>query len=264
MIPPDTWLYIYEIFEQPPSNSHWPDTFIGLWNEERFIYLFFTAPEDSYVSNILPKGATWSRYEIMYKDWQSGVPDSGFWSRDLFFAPADYTGLNNDRILLDPSVCFGDGRHPTTLSCLEFLHDTIAQKPVITLLDLGTGTGVLSLAAARLGVGNVLAVDKNDLAYKTTLKNVKINSLQNVIKVKKGEARFFIDTPFDLVIANLPFSVLRDLIPLKNSALHTTWIVSGINENQGATLKELFCDQGFRQIGSRSANPWETFVVTKE
>ncbi len=227
------------------------------------MYLFFTAPEDSYVSNILPDDASWNRYEILYKDWQDGVPETGFWSGDLFFAAADYKGPIHDCILLDPSVCFGDGAHPTTLSCLEFLQDIITEKTIGTMLDLGAGTGILSLAAARLGVGRILAVDKNDLAYGTTLENVNINGMQNIIYVKKGEARIFIDNPFDLVIANLPFSVLRDLIPLKNSALHTTWIISGINEYQAITLKDLFHDQGFREIGRRPTDPWETFVVTK-
>ncbi len=68
----------------------------------------------------------------------------------------------------------------------------------------------------------------------TTLHNVEINSLVSAIEVREGEARLFIDEPFDLVAANLPFQVLRDLVPLRGAGLHRFWIVSGINSSKVA------------------------------
>jgi ribosomal protein L11 methylase PrmA len=92
---------------------------------------------------------------------------------------------------------------------------------------------------------------------------VKTNSLDNLIRVEEGEARLFIDQPFDLVTANLPFHVLRELIPLKAAALHRFWIVSGINEQQGETLKELFSDLGYETCRHSVDHPWETFTTAK-
>jgi ribosomal protein L11 methylase PrmA len=81
------------------------------------------------------------------------------------------------------------------------------------------------------------------------------------IEVVEGEARLFIDRPFDLVTANLPFNVLRDLIPLRGVPLHKIWVVSGIDSRQGEVLMELFSDQGFELLDRRTDPPWVTFVT---
>jgi ribosomal protein L11 methyltransferase len=131
------------------------------------------------------------------------------------------------------------------------------------MLDLGTGSGILALAAASLGVDTVLAVDKNRLAVQTARANVRKNMLSSAIRVAEGEARIFLDTPFDLVAANLPFRVLRDLVTTKHAGLHKSWIVSGINQQQAKVLKELFVDQGYLLDHSVFSRPWETFVVVR-
>jgi ribosomal protein L11 methyltransferase len=143
------------------------------------------------------------------------------------------------------------------------MEEIIRAELITSMLDLGTGSGILALAAARMGVKRVLAVDKNRLAVRTARENVKVNALDAVIGVQEGEARLFIDQPFDLVTANLPFHVLRELIPLKGSALHRFWIVSGINEQQGETLKELFSDLGYETCRHSVDHPWVTFTTAK-
>jgi ribosomal protein L11 methyltransferase len=266
MIPPSTLLYIYEIRGDPGDYlSDPPASFIGLWNEEGFSYLFFTKPEDEYVNRqVCARGLTLgSRHEMQYGDWQTGLPPHGIKVAGVCFVSPDHPAPPPEALLLDPSVVFGDGSHPTTNCCLGFMEEIIRAELITSMLDLGTGSGILALAAARMGVERVLAVDKNRLAVRTARENVKTNSLDNLIRVEEGEARLFIDHPFDLVTANLPFHVLRELIPLKGAALHRFWIVSGINEQQGETLKELFSDLGYETCRHSVDHPWVTFTTAK-
>jgi ribosomal protein L11 methyltransferase len=267
MIAPNTNLYIYEIrgdVEKDLSAS--PSSFVGLWNEEGFSYLFFTAAEDAYVMNLASSAGpdTVSRHEMKYRDWQTGLPPLGMSVGRLRFVPANYPSPPPGVILLDPSVVFGDGTHPTTVACLRCLDEMVDAARPRSMLDLGTGTGILALAAATLGVERVLAVDKNYLSVRTARHNVEVNSLSSRIEVKGGEARFFIEEPFDLVAANLPFSVLRDLIPGRHTIRHKTWIVSGINIGQAEVLKELFSDQGFTCPVEYVDSPWVTFVAAQQ
>jgi ribosomal protein L11 methyltransferase len=261
MIPPDARLYIYEINRDTSVGADTPNSYVGLWDEDGFTYLFFTGPEDAFVRSIAPRGASWTRHEIDYKDWQVGISPMGFKLGSLSFAPADQKNTHAHTIRLDPSVVFGDGSHPTTIGCLEFLHEIINAYDIRSMLDLGTGTGILALAAVRLGVDHVIAVDKNDLAFHTAKQNVRLNDLTEKIDVRKGEARLFLNRPFDLIAANLPFRVLRDLISLDSAPLHGLWLVSGINRSQADTLEELFKDQGMELLERRSTEIWETFLA---
>lgn len=266
MIPPDTMLYIYEIRGAIGSNlGDPPSTFVGIWNEEEFSYLFFTNPEDDYVNTSLCSGGNIlsGRHEMTYKDWQTGLPSQGITVGGLHFVPADHPSPPPEALLLDPSVVFGDGNHPTTISCLRFLEEIVLSELVTSMLDLGTGSGILALGAARMGVKRIVAVDRNHLAWETARYNVDVNSLSTIIQVREGEARLFIDESFDLVTANLPFQVLRDLVPLRGAGLHRFWIVSGINSEQGDVLKGLFEDQGYEIRGELSNHPWVTFTTAK-
>lgn len=266
MIPPDTLLYIYEIrgdvgSKLPPP----PPSFIGLWNEEEFSYLFFNSSEDDFVNRVVGCYGLGhaSRHMIKYGDWQSGLLTEGISVAGLQFVSGDQPSLLREAIQIDPSVVFGDGSHPTTVSCLRALERIIRSHRVWSFLDLGTGSGILALAAARMGIKHVLAVDRNHLAACVARKNVEANSLSSIVRVEEGEARLFVDRPFDVVAANLPFTVLRDLSTRNGVNIHKFWIVSGINEEQGQVLKELFLEQRYEISCEVADPPWVTFTVVQ-
>ncbi len=266
MISPDTLLYIYEIpGAGEPSFPRPPDSFIGLWNEDEFAYLFFTASQDGYVQSCVQEGGLpqWSRHEVLYGDWQQLMPEGGIELGGLKFMSPDDATFGDDALLLDPSVVFGSGLHPTSATCVEFMSDLIGAGRIFRALDLGSGTGILSLAGAALGLRKIVAIDKNRLAFRVTQENVRLNGFESIIEVHHGEARTCIDKPADLVMANLPFSVLRDLVVLKDAALHEYWVVSGINREQADTLGELFSDNGYRVTRDRVTDPWVTFVAQR-
>jgi len=143
------------------------------------------------------------------------------------------------------------------------MHRIVRCATIASLLDLGTGSGILALAAATLGIRNVLAVDRNRLAVGTTQRNVTLNALSRAVTVEEGEARIFIDRPFHMVTANLPFHVLRDLCALPGVRLHRFWIVSGINPAQAGTLTDLFLEQGFEVLRQWNCPPWVTISLVR-
>ncbi|MDQ7783727.1 MAG: 50S ribosomal protein L11 methyltransferase [Desulfomonilaceae bacterium] len=265
MIPPDTLLYIYEVRGEALHDIHCPpSSYVGLWNEDEFAYLFFMKQEDGFVHDIVCRGRSdlVSRHEMKYEDWQTGLPASGIMLAGIHFVRRDHPAPPTGSVVLDPSVVFGDGNHPTTAACLTYMRDLVESETIQSMLDLGTGTGILALAGAALGIKRIVAVDKNRLAVRTAHENVAINSMSSRITVYEGEARLFLEEPFDLVAANLPFNVLRDIVPLKNAAIHRHWIVSGINEQQANVLQGLFLDQGYRFMDGRTDPPWTTFLVS--
>jgi ribosomal protein L11 methyltransferase len=190
MISPDTLLYIYEIRGDMGTDLPTPPaSFIGLWNEEEFLYLFFTRPKDIYVQQISSgcESVPVSLNVISYRDWQDGLPHAGLTVGGLHFVPDDHPAPPQGSVLLDPSVVFGDGAHPTTLSCLREMQRIVRGCTIASLLDLGTGSGILALAAAATGIRHVVAVDRNRLAVCTTQRNVSLNTLSRAVKLRKAK-----------------------------------------------------------------------------
>jgi ribosomal protein L11 methyltransferase len=264
MLCPDSPLFLYDFEGDLVGRlSNPPVTFLGLWNEEGFSYLFFAAKEDEYVAELsrITGIRLATRHEMTYRDWQTGVPTSGVCLGGVMIVRADHPNPPADAILLDPSVVFGDGDHPTTKACLEYFQAIQAKERVDDVLDLGTGTGILGLAAARLGASRVVAVDRNILAAQTAQRNVLINGLHTVMHVFVGEARHYINASFDLVFANLPFSVLRDVLIARSLAPQRRWIISGIDEPQARVLQELLREMDYAITDERFDRPWVTFVA---
>jgi len=264
MIAPDAILFIYEVrAEFPDDPSDPPASYLGLWNEDDFTYLFFTQPEDAFIHDLVvpSNGELVTRHELAYRDWQTGLPNEGLTGGGLLFLPADHPSPPSAAILLDPGVVFGDGNHATTLACLKLLADLAKSRSLRRVLDLGTGTGILALAATALGAQSVVAVDCNRLAVRTAEHNVQINGVESTITVVQGQARHFLDTPYDLVLANLPFHVLRDLAVRGDVPLHKAWIVSGINASQADLLQELFAERGYAVGSVLADSPWTTFSL---
>ena len=109
-------------------------------------------------------------------------------------------------------MVFGTGAHPTTRDCIEALELAFQSQPVCSALDLGTGTGILAIAAARLGCPLTLAVDMNRLAAKTAQRNIRLNQLQQSVLAVQGSADDFIHMQADLLIANIHYDVMKRLV----------------------------------------------------
>jgi ribosomal protein L11 methyltransferase len=161
--------------------------FLGMWEEAGTTFLFFSAPCDDLVARVAednPQVRLVDTYEMTGEQWH-GDRIEPYWIKDLCVAPPwevpDRVG-KYPPVLLDPGVVFGTGRHPTTETCLSLMIQVCTCHRVGCVLDIGTGTGLLALAGARLGCKPVLACDFNLLAVETTLKNIRLNQLENSVQ----------------------------------------------------------------------------------
>jgi ribosomal protein L11 methyltransferase len=215
-----------------PENEVFSDAYIGNWEEDGFSFLFFSRPSADAVARLLrrqPGLALIDSYQMAYADWQ-GAHDLALQTERLQVHPPWQTPPAGGRrgIVLDPGVVFGTGTHPTTRDCLYALEMLYSREAPADVQDLGTGTGLLALAAARLGARRTLAVDLNPLCARTAAANVRRNSLQNRVRVVRGRAEAFVEQPADLVIANIHFDVMRLLLRSQGFYRKRWFVLSGL------------------------------------
>jgi ribosomal protein L11 methyltransferase len=189
-------------------------------------------------------------YHFPYEQWQGGGPEPLKVEPFLIVPPwrSIEPDNGNIRILLDPGVVFGNGLHPTTRDCLRALVWLRKRHAFQRVLDLGTGTGILSLAAARLDAEKVLAVDLNPLCVKTARQNVELNLLEGAVEVAEGRAQDFVEEPADLMIANIHDEVLAGLIASEGIEKKPRLILSGLMRSQAGEIKSQTERQGFRLL----------------
>jgi ribosomal protein L11 methyltransferase len=190
-----------------------------LWEESRVVALF--EPADDLIGRIaaatvaagiddLPEI---TMEEIEEQDWvrltQSQFDpiriNDKLWIVPTWHVAPDATAIN---LVLDPGLAFGTGSHPTTFLCLDWLTQNL--KGSETLLDYGCGSGILAIAAARLGAGSVLGVDIDDNALIAARDNAAAN--QVVLNLRHSRER--LDERFDVVVANILTNPLCVLAPL--------------------------------------------------
>ena len=265
MIPYQT-LYIYEISgEISNSRDFFEEDFIGCWNEDRISFLFFSQPHDQEVETFVDeKGLSLlSKNVLDYKAWQAGEELNPFKVGNLVFCPSwEDRVIEEGEVLvrIDPCVVFGTGYHPTTRSCLKALWEIYQKEGPERVLDLGTGSGILALATAKWGAKRVLAIDCNELAVETTLRNVLSNEESQRIEVKQGRAEDFIEEEADLVCANLHLQIVESLLN-KRAFYEKRWsILSGLFLKDFEEIERRL-KRGSIQITQRiQEQNWVTFV----
>jgi ribosomal protein L11 methyltransferase len=237
-------LYIYQLGGKLTSDKKLPlNGFVGNWVEDNFSFLFFSDPADEAIKELLriqPQLTLVDRYHMSYERWQ-GEKFTAFDQGCFQIIPPWENGENSRpdkcRIILDPGIVFGTGTHPTTRDCLDAVQLACCEGAPDRVLDLGTGTGLLALAAARLGSRLNLAVDLNLLAAKTAEKNVRLNHLDEQIAVVQGDAEAFVDCPSDLLIANIHYDVMQRLICTKGFAAQKRFILSGLLRSEAKQVR---------------------------
>ena len=246
-------LFIYHLEGRlKPVHDMVRQSYIGNWQEEDSAFLFFSAPAPVEIQNILlsqPQLRFMDSYQMPYEQWQGEQLDA-FDQGTFRIIPSWHPPENNHsgntgkvEILLDPGVVFGAGTHPTTNDCLAAIEMAAARFTLGTALDLGTGTGLLALAAVSLGCNRALAVDLNLLATATAEKNVRLNHLEEKILVVQGNAENLIECPADLLIANIHYSIMVELINSKGFHQKKLFILSGLLRSEAKHIASMLVAQ---------------------
>lgn len=172
---------------------------------------------------------------------------------------------------ISTGAAFGNGAHPTTclsLRALDFILDDshYARRGThLTGLDVGTGTGILAIALARLGVQKVIATDIDPCAVSEATYNVSINGLANQIRVTNTPLQE-LATYFTVVVANLAYPTLMKLSPLLSEKMEQggVLILSGFKEPASKDLGKAYTEQGLRLIQEETDREWVCLVLRKQ
>ena len=218
------------------------ENFLGNWVEDNESFLFFSAPANEIISNLLKARSDlvfFDDYHFTYEQWQGAGLSPFKIENFLIVPPWDQTDAEKGelKIILDAGVVFGTGLHPTTRDCLRAMVYLRRRYPWNKVMDFGTGTGLLAIAAALLGSKDVLAIDLNPLSVKTAKKNVRLNQLESFIRVIEGRVEDFVNEDADLLLANIHFEVIRKILGNKGFRERPWFIISGLMRSQVQEVK---------------------------
>ncbi|SEK40810.1 [LSU ribosomal protein L11P]-lysine N-methyltransferase [Carnobacterium iners] len=177
----------------------------------------------------------------------------------------DYeTEHTDERIIrLDPGLAFGTGTHPTTILSLQSLENCIRGNE--TILDVGTGSGVLSIAAKALGAGKVRAYDLDDVAVRSAYDNILLNDYALDVEVVANNLLAGIEIETDIVVANILAEIILPLIPQAWSVLKPggLFLASGIIETKKETVLTQLKEQEFEIIQVLQMKDWVAIIAKK-
>lgn len=165
-------------------------------------------------------------------------------------------------IVIEPNMAFGTGNHETTATIIEsILQNDLSGK---TILDMGCGTGILSILASMKGAKKIIAIDIDKWSYEGTLENTKLNNIENV-SVKLGDAALLGDESFDLIFANIHKNVLLEDMQTYYSVLNAggTLIISGFYTEDIPDIKAKAKSLGMKDAGFVEKNNWVAHSFVK-
>ncbi|MBW6485668.1 MAG: 50S ribosomal protein L11 methyltransferase [Syntrophobacterales bacterium] len=168
---------------------------------------------------------------------------------------------------IDPGMAFGTGQHPSTRMCLEALENILLHERAIDkwrVLDVGTGTGILGIAAAKLKEANVLCVDTDKKAVEIAIENVMINNMERHVEVRHCEIAA-LDETFELIVANITAKTLIKLRPHLQRLLKQNGylVISGIIEQDKKDIEEHFPTAAFPVHQLLTEKEWLCFALRK-
>ena len=264
---PEDDLFIYEVRgEWPAGNGPEPvDGFHGFWVEGGYTFFFFDRESENAMKRLLGRAPDMDLrhvHRMKYADWQDGADFAPFEVGPLTIVPPQLEDLpaGPGVVRLDPGLAFGFGGHPTTRACLEALVRVFQDEPPRRVLDLGTGTGILALAALSLGAETVRAVEYSHLAAETARKNAVLNRVTDRMTVIHGSAEDHAAFPAELVCSNLHLPVQEAILAGGGFAGRRWLILSGMFHRQAEQLEAALAARGCRLVDRVRDERWSTLL----
>ena len=183
----------------------------------------------------------------------------------LLIAPPWQTPAAGDRLVLtiEPGRAFGTGHHGTTAGCLELLESIVALEQPARALDLGTGSGILAIAAARLGVASVLACDSDPDAIAAAVSNAALNGVAHHVHASVADVATLAAEPAPLVLANLLAAAHRAFAARYATLVGAGGILvaGGLLDAEADDVARALAAHGFRREAARSLEGWTSLAL---
>ena len=172
----------------------------------------------------------------------------------------DYKGME---VIIQPKMSFGTGHHSTTQLMIESLLDGAVEGKRI--LDMGSGTGVLAIVAAKLGAESVLAVEIDDMAEESVRENIELNGVAAKVESVCGDAKAIEGREFDVVLANINRNILLADMEVYDKTLNVggKLVMSGFLAEDVEILTEKAQSLGYELVNHRTNDVWQALELTK-
>lgn len=176
----------------------------------------------------------------------------------------DFEERPSDLIIeLDPGMAFGTGTHETTIMCAEALESYV--KTNSTVFDIGCGSGVLSIVAAKLGAKKVIGVDFDEVCVKVSNENIKINKVEDIIEIRKGNLLDVVKDKANIIVANIIAEIIVSITGDIGGFLEEDgiFISSGIIIEKIPMVEDALIKNGFKILEVRKMNSWACIIASK-
>ena len=166
-------------------------------------------------------------------------------------------------IELDPGMAFGTGTHETTRMCLQGLERYVGEDT--TVFDIGTGSGILAIGAAKLGAKKAIGVDLDPVAVDSAKENVTLNNLSDNIEILHGDLMEVVEGKADIVVANIIADVIKFLTPMVKDYIVDDgyFISSGIIKDKKDEVVEVIIKNGFEPVEINNQGEWICIIAKK-
>jgi ribosomal protein L11 methyltransferase len=201
-----------------------------------------------------------------FKRWRTQMNPFPVGKRFYLFPCANQTGTSPDgRIPLwvEPSMAFGTGTHETTQLCLEAMEKYL--RPKTSLLDVGTGSGILAIAATKLGARKVVACDIDPVAIRIARENAEINRCPSPIEWVLGDIGKIRSFHFDFLIANLTAEIIEESLPQFEKRLKPrgVLILSGVLSSQSLHIRSRLPGTSLATQSRKKKGEWDCLILRK-
>jgi len=177
----------------------------------------------------------------------------------------EYESIDDEIVItLDPKMSFGTGEHQSTKLSVQLMEKYIKVKGKV--LDVGSGTGILSIAAVKMGAAYAVAVDNDPWCYENCIENCALNNVEERIKVVEGEIEIIPEEDFDLVLANIQKNILLLISEKIKTKLNNNGIVvlSGLMLKDETEIIKHYQSVGFKFIDKKIMDEWIAIVFKME